>query len=172
MTFRTRYWKEIQAAALVEDLDPILVEAVVVQESTGNADAFRFERDFWNRYLKLLPQYKDANPRRVSSSYGLMQIMYQTAVEAGYPAELPPEALFVPEVGLKWGTKQLRLLLDWANTGYPSVDPQKRLRASLASYNGGRGGNKPTETKLRNDYYATSVLKYRSALQAEHGVPA
>lgn len=172
MTFRTRYWREIQDAALVEDLDPILVEAVVVQESTGNTDAFRFERDFWNRYLKMLPHYKDANPRRVSSSYGLMQIMYQTAVEVGYPANLPPEALFVPEVGLKWGCRKLRSLQDWANTGYPTVDPPKRLRAVLASYNGGMGGNKPTEPKLRNDYYAASVLKYYSILQTEHGVPA
>ena len=43
---RTRYFPEIVKAATDYKLDPILVEAVVVQESSGNADSFRFEPMF------------------------------------------------------------------------------------------------------------------------------
>ena len=168
MTVRTRYWTAIQEAATLFNLDPILVEAVVVQESAGNTDAFRFERDFWNRYLKMLSQYKDSNPRRVSSSYGLMQVMFQVAVEEGYDPTLAPELLFVPEIGLKFGCKRLRTLLDWADKGWPTLDADRRREAALASYNGGRGGNTPG-TLLRTGGYARSVLAIYAQLLTEHG---
>lgn len=170
---RSRYWTEIVATATVFALDPILVEAVVVQESSGNTDAFRFEPAFYDRYIKISPDWewarkKYANPRRMSSSYGLMQIMWPVALEDGFPRESPPELLFVPEIGLKWGCTRLRTLVNWADKGWPQVAPTVRLRAILASYNGGRGGNRPTDMPLRNTSYANSVLKTYTQLQAEH----
>lgn len=165
----TRYWPEIIAAATVEKLDPILVEAVVVQESAGNTDAFRFERDFWNRLLKPNPEWAGMNPRRASSSYGLLQIMYVVAVERGYDRAHPPEMLFVPEVGLRWGCRHLRYLMDWANQGWPTVPQEARLLSVLASYNGGRGGNTPgTSLRPTNRLYAQSVLNHYTVLAKEH----
>jgi len=168
----TRYWLEIQKAAADFKLDPLLVEAVVMQESAGNTDAFRFERDFYNRYLKPNKLYQGMNPRRISSSYGLMQCMWPVAIERGLDIKLPPEMLFIPEIGLKWGCKQLGYLRDWADGGWPEVSVDQRLRATLASYNGGRGANKPSDSPLRNRLYAESVLKHYQLLAKEHSTPA
>lgn len=153
---RTFYHAEIVAMAQKYQLDPLLVEAIVVQESAGNTDAFRFERAFWNRYLKPAKLYPGKNPRRISSSYGLMQLMYPVAIERGYSKDDPPERLFVPEIGLDYGCRQLRHLVDWA-AAFASVSPEDQRLAVLASYNGGRGGNTPG-TSLRNHAYARSVM--------------
>ena len=165
---RTRYWSEIVKAAADYKLDPILVEAVVVQESGGNTDGFRFEREFYNRLLKGKPEWAGKNPRRVSSSYGLLQIMFPVAVERGYDPAHPPEMLFVPEVGLRWGCKHLAYLKDWADRGWPQVPEEQRVKAVLASYNGGRGSNTPAHNPLRNRTYAESILRAYQKLQEEH----
>ena len=153
----TRYKKEIADAAVAFALDPLLVEALVLVESAGNADAFRFEPNFYNRYIKPYKLYPGYNPRRVSSSYGLMQIMLPVAHERAYPKTDPPEHLFVPEIGLHYGCKHLRFLLDWAGE-FPGVTPEQALDAAVASYNGGRGGNKPTDTPKRNASYVRKVF--------------
>lgn len=164
---RTFYWKEIVAAALKYKLDPVLVEAIVVKESSGNTDAFRFERDFWNRYLKPNKLYAGRNPRRVSSSYGLMQVMYPVAVERGYPADASPETLFIPETGLDYGCRQLRFLLDWVDGGWPEIPEAVRLSAAVAAYNGGKGGNRPTDQPNRNAAYAKAVQANYTILHKE-----
>ena len=169
---RTRYWSEIQAAAKKHDLDPMLVEAIVVQESAGNADAFRFEPNFWNRYLKPMKIYVGANPREVSSSYGLMQVMYQVAVERGFPRDLRPQHLFIVENALEYGCRQLKFQFDAAkkfSAEHPEipVQPKDIIMAAIASYNGGNGGNRPGQV-LRNAAYARSVLTNYATLLTEH----
>lgn len=153
----------IESAAETAGLDSVLVAAVCWQESDFNADAIRFERDFWNRYMKKKPEYAGLNPRRYSSSYGLMQIMWVVAVERGFPTTAPPELLFAPEIGLKWGCRQLKMLFEWAEglTG----DSELVTFAALASYNGGRGGNHPLkDNPLRNASYARKVLAKKAVL--------
>jgi len=174
MPLRTRYFDLIEQVAAKHDLDPLLVEAVVVKESSGNADAFRFEPDFYNRYLKLSPGWewarkKYANPRRISSSYGLMQVMFPVAVEDGYPKTDPPELMFLPEVALEYGCRRLRRLREWSEEAGPTVDPHQRLLASLAAYNGGKGSNLPGTQPLRNGSYARAVLQIYTQLKVEHG---
>lgn len=167
MLTRTFYSQEIEAAALAHGLPARLVEAVVIQESSGDTDAFRYEPAFWRRYLSKLERFKGSNPRRVSSSYGLMQVMFTTAQEAGYSGN--PEGLFVPEVGLDVGCRHLRALIAWAmGDGYSAAHPSRRLRAALASYNGGRGGNAPIDSlgkqpPLRNNDYANAIVKLYGA---------
>lgn len=163
---RTRYTKEIIVAAKEHGLDPDVVEAMVLQESAGNTDAFRFEPDFWNRYLKGKPEWAGKNPRRVSSSYGLMQIMFPVALEDGMAVGTPPEMLFIPEVGLKAGCTRLQKLMVWADTGWPAVSPDARQMAALAAYNGGRGGNTPADSPPRNGTYARQVLAKLADLRA------
>jgi soluble lytic murein transglycosylase-like protein len=164
----TRYRAEIEVAAKAHQLDPLLVEALVLKESSGNTDSFRWERNFWNRYLKAKPEWRGQNPRRVSSSYGLMQIMYPVALERDYPKDWPPEYLFVPEVGLEYGCRQLRMLIDWAEGVGQGVGVDRRLQAVLASYNGGRGGNHPVkDNPLRNAAYAHSMLGILATLKAQ-----
>lgn len=170
MPIATRYLELIRKVAAEFKLDPVLVEAIVVQESSGDTDGFRFEPGFYNRYIKPKGMFPGQNPRRVSSSYGLMQVMYPTALEHGYPKEYPPERLFEPEIGLRAGCTVLRKLLDWSET-FPTAAPEKRLSAALASYNGGRGSNKPTDEVLRNGVYAKSVLKHYAQLVKEGRKP-
>ncbi len=170
MAIRTRYRAEITAAATKHGLDPVLVEAVVVQESSGNTDAFRFEPDFWNRYLKNNPLYKGLNPRRVSSSYGLMQVMYCRILEDKIAANdaWAPELLFIPEYGLDLGCGLLQELIAWGVTVSPT-DTDKALLAALAAYNGGKGGNDPQKNwPLRNASYAKEVLAKQALLLKEY----
>lgn len=171
-SIRTRYKAEIEKAAGTFKLDPVLVEAVVVQESGGNTDAFRTEFDFWNRYMKNDPRYKGQNPRRVSSSYGLMQVMYCRLLEDHIAQNdaWAPELLFVPEHGLSVGCQFLAELLEWATklptTEYPEATP---IFIALAAYNGGRGGNDPNKNwPLRNGKYAREVLAKYALLQKEY----
>jgi soluble lytic murein transglycosylase-like protein len=169
MALRTRYGTEIKTAAAKWELDPLLVEAVVVQESGGNTDAFRFEPTFWNRYLKSNPRYRSLNPRRVSSSYGLMQVMYCRILEDKIADNdaWQPELLFLPENGLDIGCNLLAELLQWARG--KTEDPQLALQAAVAAYNGGKGGNDPSkDTPLRNGKYARDVLAKLAILTKEY----
>lgn len=149
----TAYRDLIVVSAKRRQLDPLIVEALVLTESAGQADAFRFEPAFYDKYLKGKPDWQDAIPRRVSSSYGLMQLMYPTAKDLGFVGE--PEVLFVPSVNLTWGCLHLERLLAWAGGEY--------VRA-FAAYNGGKGGN--AAPPFRNQAYADRVLAAFSKLRA------
>lgn len=161
------YHALITEVALRYRLDPFLVLALVWQESAFNADAFRYEPAFWNRYLKKNPLYAALNPRRVSSSYGLCQVMYCRIFEDRLVDNdaLPPEHLFIPEPNLTTGCQLLVELFAWA--GEYTDDPARIQLSALAAYNGGRGGNRPTEDPLRNGVYARSVLAKHALLVAE-----
>ena len=144
---RTSYDFEISLIAGDHHLNPTLVESLILVESGGRADAFRFEPKFWDKYLKSKEPWAKQVPRRVASSYGLMQIMYVTAWEAGYRGQ--PEGLFVPVVNLEWGCRHLAKLKAWAKGD---------LASTLAAYNGGKRGNEPGTAPLRNAAYADKVL--------------
>jgi soluble lytic murein transglycosylase-like protein len=149
----TPYRADIEAAAKRHLLDPDLVEALVVVESSGQADAFRFEPAFYERYLEGKPEYRGAIPRRISSSYGLCQVMYPVARELGFKGQ--PEELFVPATSLEYGCRKLRALIDWS---LGNVD------AALAAYNGGKVGNR--RAPYRNQRYVTKVIAARERVRA------
>ena len=147
----TEYSKLIAICAQRHSLDPWLMEALVLTESSGRADAFRFEPAFYDRYLKGKAEWADQIPRRVSSSYGLMQIMYPVAKELGFNGE--PEMLFVPSVNLTWGCLKFSQLLGWA------AGDENR---ALCAYNGGKVGN--VAAPFRNQSYADKVFTHRKRL--------
>lgn len=150
-TKRTHYTDLIKQVCPSRNLDPDLVEAVVVQESGGNAHAYRFEPKFWSRYLSKKSDYVGKVPQRVSASYGLMQLMYPTVVDMGFKGE--PEELFLPVVNLLWGTTRLADLLEWAKGD---------IISALAAYNGGKADNEPGhQPRRRNEVYALSVLRLK-----------
>jgi hypothetical protein len=160
-----KYRAEVEAIAISYDLDPDLVQAVCEIESSGHADAFRFEPGFYARYMEGKPEWDGAIPRRVSSSYGLCQVMYLTAVEHGYPTNQAPEHLFIPTVNLEYGCKVLARRIKKAKALAPDVSGEIRLRAALASYNGGWRGNEPDDQPDRNAAYASKVLERYSLLK-------
>lgn len=148
----------IEAAAKIALLPADVIEAIVQVESAGRADAFRFEPMFWERYLVTSPTYRDQNPRRVSASYGLMQVMYPVAIERGYHGE--PEGLFVPAVSLEFGCRHLRYLLNIAMKG--------NMDAAIAAYNGGPAGN--FEPPYHNAAYLAKVHAQLAAIRRRHDV--
>lgn len=155
---RFSYRAEAHTAAAAHGLDPDVVVAVCLHESydyglqlRGVAHAFRHEPGFWLRYMVGDPRWRHAVPMRVSSSYGLMQVMYTTALAHGFPADDPPEFLFVPTVNLEYGCRELKKCLDWGKGD---------LDTALAGYNGGRSkDNGPTvpTAKKRNAAYVAKV---------------
>jgi len=143
----TPYRHQIEGAGHEHGLDPDLIEALVICESIGCADAFRFERGFYLQYLKDNPKYAGHNPRRIASSYGLCQVMFTTAQLFDYPYE-EPEYLFIPAINLEYGCRILGDLLEWADG-----DAMK----ALAGYNGGKGG---WTSKDPQDYCKRVIRKF------------
>lgn len=135
----------IRDVAQRRQLDPDLLIAQVMIESAGQADAFRWEPGFYQRYIlgKTLP-YSHYGPL-AACSYGLLQIMFAVAWELGYRGR--PEDLFLPNVGLDWGAKKLRTLIDWANGD---------VEQALCAYNGGKALNRTKP--YANQRYASKVF--------------
>lgn len=160
-----RYYRaQIEEAANAFVVDPVVLAAICWQESGFNADAFRFEPDFYNRYLKRLPAWAGSNPRRVSSSYGLTQVMFVSATEDGTIAITdPPEILFQPQRALVAGATRLARLTKWADALPLSAD--ERQVAAIAAYNGGKGGN--DKPPFRNVKYAREVQSKIGLLRKE-----
>lgn len=120
-------------------LRPDLLAAQIHAESSGIPTAFRYEHEFFERYI--LNRASASGYRfgpLAACSYGLLQIMLETALEMGYDDR--PEDLFDAKIGLSWGAKYLRHCLDICGGDY---------RRALARYNG---------SGARADAYATRVF--------------
>lgn len=125
-------------------LDPAVVAAVCEQESGWNPYAARFEAGFLARYVK------PANPLDPSTleifratSFGLMQIMGQTAMELGWRGYYLSE-LFDPETGMEFGCRKLRKCFDLHGSD---------LSAALLAYNGGGNLYYAPQTQARMSKY-------------------
>ena len=140
-------------------LDPRLIEAVVMTESSGRTDAIREE-----------PQIGDR-------SRGLMQVLERTAKALGFPAHESFDRLFDPDVGILYGVKVLTQNLDSANKGTKArtdgtyailTTPFPReVRIALARYNGGWRGNPRLDGTLRNESYVTKVEGWFRKVQVD-----
>ena len=133
-------------------LDPVLVEALIEQESRGRAHAYRYEPAYWMRYCASTPRFANEEPERWAASYGLMQVMPLTAEQFGWSGA--PEELFSIPVNLENGCRILRAYIDAAGS----------VARGLAAYNGGLGGVERENPK----YYAASVLRRYATLKATH----
>ena len=103
-----------------------LLRAQVWVESSDDPFAFRYEPAYFERYIVGHPEVPGTPYGPLAAcSYGLLQILLETALELGYTDR--PERLFEPRVGLAWGTKYL--LHCRTQTGGD-------LHAALARYNG------------------------------------
>ena len=136
----------VDVAAAKYALSPELLAAQVLVESSGDPNAFRYERAFFDTYIRDSVKAKAVRYGPLAAcSYGLLQIMLETAVEFGFTGR--PEDLFVPEIGLEYGAKYLSSLLLWAAGDY--------TRAWCA-YNGGKGA--ALTPPYRTQAYADKVL--------------
>lgn len=114
-------------------LDPILIQAIIMQESAGDTWARRFEKSYFDRERFLDPErfaeasHLSVNTEKVdqSTSWGLMQIMGVVAREVGYSGKLAK--LLIPERGIFWACKKLQLL----------THKYQKLEDIIASWNAG-----------------------------------
>lgn len=119
-------------------LDPDLVCAVCEQESSFNPWAIRFEPTFFDHYIA--PQHlRPTEAYGRAFSYGVMQIMGQTARELGFAGQFLV-ALCDPQTGIEYGCKKLKQCLTRA-----AGDVTK----ALLYYNGGGRPEYATEVLAR-----------------------
>lgn len=118
-------------------LDPVLVCAVCEQESGWNPNATRYEQGFRERYIDRMGLTEIEAIQR-STSYGLMQIMGQVAIEQGFTGDL--YQLLDPEIGLAWGCRYLEKKL---------VHCEGNVEAALLSWNGGGNQDYPGAVMAR-----------------------
>lgn len=135
----------VREYAKVFDLNPKIIYAMILVESSGDPFASRFEPGFYSQYIKGVspaklgghwPTSRTQTTERYdrATSWGLMQVMGQTARELGFKGDALPE--FVdPAVGVRYGAKYLRKMLN----RFPNTDPGMCYREALAAYNGGPG---------------------------------
>jgi soluble lytic murein transglycosylase-like protein len=114
-----------------------LVCAVCEQESGWNPYAYRYEPQFYMRYVIPLPNLSDTERNGRATSWGLLQVMGQTAREFGF-ANTFLSALTDEATGLEWGCRKLKHCMD----NHPND-----ITAALQAYNGGS-----------NPLYAAQVL--------------
>ena len=174
-----------KAAAARYGLDAALVCAVIEQESGGNTWATRFEPGFYEGYVVPLAKKASILPRapltgatggpmttsemmRRAFSWGMMQVMGQTAREAGFTAPLP--SLCDPATGIAVGcqvlAKKLAIAIEQLYHFYPDFLPgsttlpgteDKTLiwTRTLDLWNGGSNPNYPAEVLARLKSYGS-----------------
>src|SRR5271156_6763049 len=87
-------------------LDAAIVAAVIEQESTWNPYAVRFEPAFLARYVQPLQLPDITETQLRAHSFGLMQIMGQTAREFGFLGKFLTE-LCDPDTAVDFGCRKL-----------------------------------------------------------------
>ena len=135
-----------QRAAEAEGLDLALVCAVVEQESAWNPWAMRYEPAFFAKYVAPLYTNNKVGATEAYArgiSWGLMQVMGQTAREKG-ASSLYLSTLCDPAVGLAVGCRILRQKLEAAGGD--------AARALLA-WNGGANADYADEVLARVGRY-------------------
>lgn len=117
------------AAAVKHGIDPQILKALCHHESKNwKQYAFRWEPDFYDRYVSTMKLLTATEKQARAFSYGLGQIMGQTAREFGFTGDDLSE-LFEPATNLEFVCRKLaRCFKDHPND----------LRKTLLSYNGGQ----------------------------------
>jgi soluble lytic murein transglycosylase-like protein len=174
----TAYRDLIVSTATARGLSPNLVEAFVLQESSGNTWAWNPEsayRYLWDvraqrpfRLLTLAERASEIPPDDFYSvagdrdnewwaqqaSWGLLQIMGALARELGFVGPFLTE-LCDPAINLRLGCLHLSRLMVWAHGD---------MRMAAAAFNGGRGGH----TKPDPQRYASHVMTLIQTVSGAH----
>jgi soluble lytic murein transglycosylase-like protein len=135
----------VQKWAVKHSLDPVLVCALVEQESGWNTFAIRWEPVFYTRYVVplRLPDATEATCRSIS--WGYCQVMGQVAREHGFTGRFLSQ-LCDPDTGLDVGCAVLASKIDKAGS----------IEAGLLAYNGGGNPEYPAQVLARKVGYETS----------------
>lgn len=139
-------------------IDDVLFAALILQESSLNQFAFRFESDFYKRYIEgrsrkdLGGWWPECDPhsnedmleRKLrAASFGYCQIILQTARELGF--EGLPSDLWDPKINLDLGARKLAHCFLLARKRSPAGSRSEITRAALLIYNGGANLHYPDD---------------------------
>lgn len=140
-------------------LDPILVTAIIMQESAGDTYARRFEKSYYEHQRFLDPE-RFAESSQISSetekidqatSWGLMQVMGVVAREVGYIGKL--SKLLIPERGIYWACKKLQHI----------AGKYQKLEDIIASWNAG-SPHILDNGKYFNQSYVDAVMSHINSI--------
>lgn len=115
-----------RATAKSFNLPEDIVCAICEQESNWNPWAIRFEEGFYKRYTEPM-KLSDTEEHARAMSFGVMQVMGQTARERGFQGKFLTE-LCDPVTGIEFGCKTLAHKLERQGGD---------IKAAILAYNGG-----------------------------------
>jgi soluble lytic murein transglycosylase-like protein len=158
MSWTDEFDKHFCVAGKKYGLKKLVLKSIAITESSLIPTAYRFEPGYWERYLKDKPEWKDKDPRIVSASHGLMQIMWPVAVGLGFNGSV--DDLRDPMTNIMLGAKLMRQLIDRAiqqkySEKFYWLSP---LQVAAARWNGGSKGNPDDAGELRNRKYVRRVM--------------
>ena len=159
MPITDAYDKMFCIAGKKYNIKKLLLKAIAITESGLDPKAYRFEPLYFERYMKDKPEWADKDPKVVSASYGLLQIMFPVAVNLGFVGTA--EELCDPMINIMLGAKLMRQLIDRA-TKQRLTDQfywLSNLQICLSRFNGGSWKNPDEMGVLRNQKYVRKVLK-------------
>lgn len=128
------------------------MESWVAQESSWDPYATREEPGFYKRYV--VPNLTTRRAKReqwqLATSYGVLQVMGQTAREMGFEGKFIPQ-LVDPSLGFFYGVKYLMHQKGRGDGSWSQA---------LAAYNGGIGGTPNNRTApYRNQFYVDEIIE-------------
>lgn len=135
------------------DLDPRLVFAIIMVESSNRSNVARYEAHFrWTtneaEHAKRIGITEASEHQLQKFSWGLMQTMGGSVRDLGYMGFLPE--LCVPQVGIRWGCMYLRKLMDRYGND---------VERAVAAYNAG-SSRKRDDGKYVNQEYVDKVFTH------------
>lgn len=143
--------------------DPLLIEAMIIAESSGVASEFKPELGYLRKKSddELIGLYGTAVRDRLEKSYGLMQVMLPTAYDCGFSGA--PELLFVPQENIGIGKVYLEFCYHWArDQGFP---PEEIIITAVMKYN---AGMKRIEFPNSTIEYAAKIFRiYEKLIEME-----
>lgn len=144
--------KETAAKYAVED---VYIAAIILQESSINQYAFRFEPSFFHKYIEKKSKeelggywptsenfFGEVLERTLRAcSFGYMQVMLQVAREFGFA--LNAEELWCDNINIEYGTRKFSRCIVLAKKASNKLKGVELIRAALLKYNGGGDPNYP-----------------------------
>lgn len=154
---RNRLGDYIFNQAKKNNIKPEILAGLIYQESKGEIYAFKFEkawkeklatfsRDKLKKYgyvPSFVPSLEDEKRAR-STSFGLTQVLGQTAREQGFRQQYL-SGLFEPYTNVNWGIKILKDKERAARRKIKTFDEEKILEQTLLFYNGGGDADYPNK---------------------------